>query len=109
MATPPIEKDPSDALPVTMNFGNMPEIIGGDTITSCAIAASPLSGSTGTLGCSAVTVNGPKCTSIFTGGTADSDYAVRFTASLTAGGNDTYTYVRVLGGIVQVRSEPQEV
>ena len=100
MASTPLPKDPADDLPFTMNFGLQPEIIGGDAITSCSVSAAPLPGFTGSLSCSTVSINGPLCTSVISGGSDGNDYGVRFVATLNSG-----AYTRVLGGIIQVRQE----
>lgn len=104
MADTALLKDPSDNLKYTMNFGRQPELVSGDcTIQTCTCAVAPLTGFTGSISSSSVTVNGPLCTSFLSGGTDQNDYGARFTATMLDAGGHTNT--RVLGGLVRVRQE----
>ncbi len=92
-------KSPGDSLVYTMNAGFQPEILNGDTIVSASISAAAISPGTGSLTIGTDTIASPLVNVPISGGTADSDYVVTFTMTLSTG------KVRVLYGIMKVRAQ----
>jgi hypothetical protein len=77
-----LTKAAGDAITLAMDFGDLPELWAGATITSCTIAALP---SGLTIGTPAVNSGGYAVSASFSGGTAAASYAVTFTATLSTG------------------------
>ncbi len=100
--TPPVVKHPDDDLLYRMDFGNQPEIVAGDTISSCTVtvAAEASSAGAGVVTVGTVTVTSSTATAELSGGYDGKDYDVEYKATLASG------KVRALVGELQVRSGP---
>ena len=76
-----LTKQAGDTVRLACDFGDVPEIIAGATISSCTISASTPSGVTN----SSQVTGTYKVSALFAGGTAGTDYTITFTATLSAG------------------------
>ncbi len=98
MANPVLQKDPADNRNFDMNFGEQPELIAGDTISSWTVVATAITvGNPALPTIGSPTVTGPRVFVTIAGGVDQNDYDVKFTA-LTAAGRTI-----VLSGTLQVR------
>lgn len=90
-----IEKTPTDLVWLVHDFGNLPEIRAGQTITGFSIPA--VAGIT--ISGAALEANGYRVGAWYGGGTDQVDYDVTCTINLSGGGTDART------GTLQVRSK----